>query len=454
MNGQGSTFLSLGRSRRLHWWTGRPNGWRGVGLLAVAICGTLSAVDPAVAAAVEWSQFRGSDGNAVTAEAVPQTWNAGQHILWKTELPGPGTSSPVVAGNKVFLTSYSGYGTDRDSQGSQEDLKRHVICIDRTTGSELWSKEVEPVLPEDEANGMLMDHGYASSTPATDGERVYVFFGKTGVLAFDLEGEQLWQTSVGTGSAIMGWGTASSPIVYKDLVIVNAIAESEAIVALDKRTGKEVWKASAAGTSGCWGTPVLAESSEGKTELVLAVPYEIWGLNPDNGKLTWYAEVIGENAMCTSVVASEGVAYCVGGRRGAAAAVRLGGKGDVSATHVLWQKNLGSYVTSPVVHGGHVYWVTDRGIAYCLTADKGETVYEQRLPGAGQVYASAIVANDKLYAVSRTNGTFVLAAQPKYELLAHNEISNAGRCNASPAVADGQLLLRSDQFLYCIGEQP
>src|SRR5208283_3592621 len=164
---------------------------------------------------------------------------------------------------------------------------RHVICLDRDTGKVLWDQSVAAVLPEDPYADMFTQHGYASHTPVSDGKRIFVFFGKTGVLAFDLEGKQLWQTSVGTGSGSRGWGTASSPILYKNLVIVHASAESNALVALNQADGKEVWRYQDSDFTATWGTPVLVDCGQGRTDLVIAVPYKIWGFDPDTGKLRW-----------------------------------------------------------------------------------------------------------------------------------------------------------------------
>ena len=313
------------------------------------------------------------------------------------------------------------------------------------------------VANEDRFGGQLTSHGYASSTPATDGERVYVLFGKAGVVAFDLQGKQLWHMSVGTGSAMMGWGSAASPIVYKNLVIVNAGAESSTIYAFDGKTGKEVWKSPADSLSGCWGTPLLVDVPGGKTELALSVPGEIWGFDPESGKFLWFCEAISTNAICTSLVARDGIVYVVvgGPGGGGAAAVRAGGRDDVTKTHVLWSnKKNSSYITSPVLVGDFLYWVNDNGFADCLNRKTGEQVYHQRMPGAGQqyAYASVVVAGDKLYAVTREKGTFVLAAKPEFEQLAQNQLDDdAGICNAGPAVSHGRLLLRSNKSLYCIG---
>jgi len=339
-----------------------------------------------------------------------------------------------------------------------------------------------------------MSHGFASSTPVTDGEYVYVLFGKAGVVAFDLKGNELWKKSVGSGSAQMGWGSAASPVLYKNLVIVNAGAEAEAIIALNRSTGDEVWKAPADGLNGCWTTPILVDIGDGKQDLVLNAPYEIWGLNPDTGKVRWYCDGIQGGTVCPTVVTKDGIVYAIGGggggTQGAAVAVKAGGKGDVNKTHVVWRnERVGSYVTSPVIVGDHLYWINNQNVAICLKLADGEVVYQERLAGGGgggarpqpggrpqpsgrpdggfgggfgggrggggfgsQPYASVVAADGKIFAFMRQSEAVVLAAEPKFEILAKNKLDDdAGIFNATPAIHNGQLLVRSDKYLYCLG---
>lgn len=434
------------------WWRMMHNyGFR---LTVAAVAAVLLAER---AFADEWARFRGPNGSAVAeSESIPLRWSDEENLQWKAPLPGPGSSSPIVVGGKLFVTCYSGYGVEQDG-GEQKDLRRHLLCLDAESGKTLWQKDVEPVLPEDPYRGFISEHGYASSTPVSDGERVYVFFGKTGVLAFDLEGGRLWQTGVGTESGRMRWGSAASPILYKDFVIVTASEESESIRALDKQTGKEVWKAEASGLGGSWSTPVLLPVSGERRELVISVPDEAWGLDPQTGKLLWWAETGFSQPVCTSAVAGEEVVYLIGGRRGSAVAVRGGGKGDVTKSHVLWTSEIGSYVPSPVLHEGRLHWVDSNGIACCVNARDGKLVYRERLPAGGRngVYASVVLAGERLYAVTRREGTFVLAAGDRFEQLAHNRFeSDESDFNGSPAIAEGCIYLRSNRNLYCVaGEE-
>jgi outer membrane protein assembly factor BamB len=314
----------------------------------------------------------------------------------------------------------------------------------------LWAKEFEPLLPEHKYAGEGSYHGYSSSTPTTDGQRLYVFFGKSGVFCFDLDGKELWHQTVGKGTH--GWGSGASPLLYKDLVIVNASVEGSALVALDKLTGKEVWHAP--GVRSAWNTPVLVTAPSKELELVISIQDRLLAFDPDTGKELWSADGI-HLYVCPSVVAHDGVVYAIGGGH-TALAVRAGGRGDVTDTHVLWRTKKGSNVSSPIYHDGHLYWASDSGgIVHCQEAATGKFVYSERLkPDSGLIYASPVLAEGKLYYVSQRNGTYVVAAGPKFELVAHNTIEDdKSRTNASIAVSGGQLLLRTDQYLYCIGNR-
>jgi outer membrane protein assembly factor BamB len=397
--------------------------------------------------AADWLGFRGPDGLGISADkGLPVTWSAKKNIAWKTELPGPGTSSPIVVGKKIFLTCYSGYGLDKKDPGELKNLKRHLVCLDSSKGKILWKREVPAAQPEARMQTYLDLHGYASSTPVSDGKHVFVFFGKSGVFAYDLDGNRLWQTDVGKGTH--GWGSATSPVLSKDLVIVNASVESGSLVALDKKKGEEVWRAK--GISDSWSSPVLVKLPGGKTELVVSGSKKMLGFDPATGKELWHTNSFNWY-VCPTVVAHDGVVYAL--QNDTCVAVRAGGRGDVTETHTIWKKSLGSVVPSPVYYKGHLYWAT--GAAYCVRADDGTTVYNQGFkPGAGYFYASALLADGKIYYVSREKGTFVVEAAPKFKLLAHNTIEgDASIFNGSPAVTASRLLLRSDRCLYCIEKE-
>ncbi|MFQ5494378.1 MAG: PQQ-binding-like beta-propeller repeat protein [Phycisphaerae bacterium] len=409
-------------------------------------------------ARADWTRFRGPNGSGICDDnaTMPVRWTSTANLQWKTKLPGPGVSSPIVVGDRVYVTCYSGYGLDRRSPGDQENLRRHLVSIDRQTGKTIWDRVVDPVLPEDPYSGIgVPAHGYASNTPVSDGENIYVFFGKTGVLAFDREGQQLWQTSVGKESDPRHWGSAASPILYNNLLIVPAIAESEALVALDRKSGKEVWRQEASGFANSWSTPVLVGVDDARTDLVIGVTQEIWGLNPDTGKLRWYSQGAGGRSFCSSPVSNGQVAYAIEGQSGFAIAVRTGGKGDVSKSHVVWTGREAARFASPIVHEGRIYSFGN-GVVTVLNAASGERLSRFRMQGGtrasrGGDYASPILADGKLYMVHRSGETHVLRAGKTLETLAVNRLTDDNEdFSATPAAGDGNLYIRSDKHLYCV----
>ena len=413
-----------------------------------ALCGLLL-VPSAFAGAGEWMQFRGPGGLGVSDEKnLPVSWSSEENIVWQSDLPGPGASSPIVVQGRVYLTCYTGYGIEV-GKGEQKELRRHLLCFDRQTGKPLWTKTFEPKLPEHEYQGEGAYHGYAASTPVSDGERLYVFFGKSGVFCFDLDGAEKWHAEVGEGTS--GWGSGTSPVLFGKLLIINASVESGSLVALDKLTGDQVWKADGIGSA--WNTPVLAGPAERK-ELIVSTENRLKSFDPQSGQPWWDADGV-HRYVCPSVVAAGDVVFAIGGGH-TSLAVRLGGSGDVTESHGLWRQSKGSNVGSPVYHEGHLYWASDGGgLVCCQNAETGEFVFQERLePRPGNIWSSPVLADGKLYIVSQRDGTFVVAAQPKFELLAHNKFADDdSRTNASPAVHDGHILIRPDKRLYCIGKR-
>ncbi len=418
----------------------------------------LAVVLSASFAHADWPRLRGPNGDATANGSVPVKWSDSENLKWKAALPGPGSSSPIVVDDKVFITCWSGY-----ADGASEDiskLQRHLICVNKTDGKILWDKSVPAVQPEDPANGMLMEHGYASSTPVSDGTGVFVFFGKSGVLAFDLQGKQLWQTSVGTHSNRKGWGSGSSPVLHKEIVIVTAYDEGGAMVALDKKSGKEVWRAPAEGLNTVYSTPLVSGE-----DLLLPVANEVWGLNPESGKLRWYARYGMSGNVSPGVTIGDGAVFVTGGFPiQGTVAIKLGGKGDITDSNTLWSINSASYIPTPIYHDGHLYVISDAGFAMCIEAKTGKEIYRERVmendsSGGGRrgrgkpFYASPVLVGGKLYAPSRKNGVFVLAAKPTFEVLARNSFaSDPSQMNGTPAVDGNRLYLRSDKALYCVGE--
>jgi outer membrane protein assembly factor BamB len=399
-----------------------------------------------VSSAGDWQQFRGPGGLGVSSETnLPTRWSDTENLLWKTGMPGAGSSSPIILGNRIYLTCYSGYGVSRRDSENMEDLRRHVVCVNRAEGKIVWNKTLLPKLPESER---VRDHGYAAPTPTTDGKHLYIFFGKSGVYKFDLKGNQIWNTDV--GSKTHGWGCGTSPVLYQNLVIVNASVESSSLVALDKQSGREAWRAP--GIRASWNTPILVDVKGGKQELVVSVQESILGFDPQTGEQLWSCRGISDY-VCPSAVAKDGIVYVIGGRSSKAIAVRAGGRGDVTETRRLWDAQVGANVSSPVIFGDHLYWVSDRNqTAYCLRLDTGEIEYQKRFNISP--YASTVTADGKLYVVDRHQGTYVLAAKPKFEHISRNRFEDDDSTfNASIAISDGNIFIRSDRFLYCIGKK-
>lgn len=410
------------------------------GALAL-LCGTIPAAD--------WPQFRGPATAGVSSDAgLPTTWSAGHNMRWRTELPGYGASCPIVVGDRIYLTCWSGYGLDEADPGDRSQLRQHVIAVQRDTGDILWNQS-RPASPREQAvERRVVEHGYATPTPCSDGERVYAYFGVSGLVCYDREGKFLWHADCGSQTA--GFGCAASPILYENLVIQNASIEGGTLYAFDKLTGQVVWKDNAIVKA--WTTPTIARLPDGSAELIVNQQDFIYGFDPLTGQKLWTCAGI-DDYVVPSVVVHQDIAYCFGGRQNRAIAVKLGGRGDVTATHKLWEVKVGANVTSPVYHDGKLYCANDKGLSLCLDAATGETVTQQRLPARGRIYASVVLGDGKLYVTTRDTGVVVLAAQPEYQELAVNVIADDPHLfNAAPALADGRLYYRTNGWLYCIGE--
>lgn len=437
----------------------------------------------------DWSRFRGENGSGIARDArdLPSEWSETKNLAWKLDLPGPGSSCPIVVGDKVFVTCWSGYGTDETSElKEQTNLKRHLVCVDRKSGKVEWDRSVAAELPEDRYGGMFAEHGYASHTPVSDGKHVFAFFGKSGVVAFDMQGKQLWQRSVGEGLDPRQWGSACSPVLYKNLVIVLAAAESNCLYGLNQETGEVVWKTPADNFGGSWSTPILVPTEAGGMEIVLGVPGEIWGFDAETGKFKWYCPVADDNSYCSSLVSRETTVFGVEGRGGGSIAVKTGGKDDVSKTHVLWKGSDRNRIGTPLLVDNHLVFVAGR-VVTCLDATDGQELYKGRLPAGkeagasstpdgnagerargggrggrggggggmgGQDYSSPIAGDGKIYFVTRNGDMHVWKAGSKFEHLSINRVTQESEdFSATPAIAGKQIFVRSSKRLYCIEQE-
>jgi outer membrane protein assembly factor BamB len=413
--------------------------------------------------AEDWPQFRGPGRSGVSQETgLPLEWSGTRNVVWKSRLPGPGSSSPIVFGAHVYVTCYSGYGLERatlgpsnklGSPGNIADLKRHLVCVARDSGKVLWTREEADPEAADAPykDGNIALHGYASHTPTADESGVYAYFGSAGAFGYSHNGERKWGVRFGNKAKLHGYGSAASPLLYENLFIVNAVIETTepfeqgVTVALDTKTGREVWREKAGAE---WSSPQFVIVG-GMVELVVAThrPGPWLGLDLATGKRLW--ECAAKND-CSTPVSHDGVVYILTNE--GKCAIRAGGRGNVTATHKLWEAAGGPRISSPVYHEGYLYWSNDGHIAQCTDARTGKSVYRARLGPGGDCFASPLVADVRIYYLSRENGTYVLAAKPQYQLLAHNKIEDdTSVFNGSPAVSRGRLFLRSDTYLYCIG---
>lgn len=387
----------------------------------------------------DWPRFHGPAGDGSAETAVPTQWGDDENIAWKAALPGVGASSPVIVAGKLFLTA---------SEGGASDVKRHVLCFDAATGKPLWDITVESELPEQDR--IREEHGYASSTPVATASRLFVFFGKSGVFAFDHSGKQLWNTKV--GSKLHGWGSAASLTLHGTTVLVNASVESQSLFALDGSSGKELWRTG--GINDSWHAPVVGKAPEGREEIILAMLNEVRGFDAKSGTELWRCKTSIPWYMCPQPIVKDGVVYCVGGRTGnGGLAIRLGGNGDVTETHRLWVLGKGTNVPSPVLHGGHLYFVHEgRGTMNCVDLKTGEFVFAEDASQPGPVYASLLLAGGKIYSLGRGGKLRITEAAPKLNIVGECTLENGrGMFNASPVGDGGRLYLRSNKWLYCIG---
>jgi len=387
-------------------------------------------------AADDWPCWRGPLGTGISSESTaPLNWGPSDNIAWKTEIPGRGRSSPIVSKGRVFLTT-----------GLDEDQSRRIVCLDQKDGKSLWSVAVH----HGPGGKMHQDNTTASSTPATDGERVYAaFVDDQGmkVVAVDFDGKVVW--SVNPGTFFSNHGFAASPVLYGDGLIVNGHQDGTAfIVMLDRVTGKEVWRYTPAVNQRSFSTPVLT-TFEGQKQLVVTGSQQTLGLNPADGSIIWSAQGPTEKFVCTPSV-GHGMVFSFGGSPDKKSlAVRLGGRGDVTDTHVAWRSERGMpYVPSPILVGNYLHVITDLGVYSCIDPVSGEVLHKAR--AGGSTYSSPVSVADRIYIFEDTGRCTVVKNEPGFQVLARNEL--AEEVYTSPAVAEGQIFIRTASALVCIGE--
>jgi outer membrane protein assembly factor BamB len=419
------------------------------------------------ATAANWPQWRGPDGSGISKEKnLPAEWTPTRNIKWKTPIAGRGHSSPIVWGNKIFLTTaiegelvagakavkHMSDGKEflhPDSIGADHKHTFKVIALNRDTGKILWETVAWEGTPYDNRH---RKSSYAASTPATDGKLVYAFFGTEGLYAYDYNGKLAWKAQLGNLGTV-GMGTGTSPILYENLVIVQCDednGESSFIVALDKKTGKEVWRTPRK-VQVSWSTPILVRGAT-RAELITSGTEFVISYDPTTGKELWRHKGVESNAIPSPVANNDTVFVVAGFPAKIALAIKLGGSGDLTSTkNVPWTYAKGTaYVPSPILYGDYLYLTTDRGILTCIDAKTGEVKYEGgRIPIPATFTASPVAFEGKILMTSEDGDTFIVKAGPKHEIIGTNSIGEA--VYASPAVADGRIFIRGEKNLYCIG---
>ena len=394
----------------------------------------------------DWPAWHGPRTNAVSGDRnLPLTWSATENVRWKVALPAPGNSTPVIWGEHVFLT-----------QALDEGRRRALIAFDRATGRLLWQQEV----PCETNETSHRQNPPCSSSPVTDGQTVYAWFGSAGVLACDFAGHKLWHKSL--GPVLHKWGNGASPILYGDtLILFHGPGEPAFLVALNKADGSEKWRTAETAINspifGSWSTPALV-SVGGHDELILPLPGDriggegyMKGYDPATGKELWRCLGLGNEIYAMPVVSDSGdLVVAISGHNGPLLAVRPGGRGDVTATHRVWQVTAKTpqRIGTGILHEGRLYLADAPGIVECLDAATGQEIWKERV--GGNLWGSMLLAGDRLYVSNLEGATFVLAAGPEFKLLATNEIPEP--TYSALAASRGELFLRTHEHLYCLAK--
>ncbi|MBI2804288.1 MAG: PQQ-binding-like beta-propeller repeat protein [Planctomycetes bacterium] len=385
-----------------------------------------------------WPAWRGPEGSGHSRETdLPVKWD-NKNVVWKTELPGEGQSSPAIFGDRIYLTA-----------ALQKGRKRVVLCVDRLKGAILWQHEAWAGKPEP-SHPM---NGWASATCATDGARVYAFFGKGGLHCYTADGKKLWSRDLGSFAG--SWGTTASPLLVGNLLVQNCDSTKDCfLLAVDKVTGKDVWRTPRKNTPrGGWSSPVLIDTGARK-EIVLNGESEVIGYEPETGKILWTCKsFIGRGEP--TVAPGKGQVYVVNGLAGDIYSVKTGGSGDVTKTHMAWHtpRKGGRDQPSPILVGNYLVTADMTGIATCYDASTGKVLWRERLRTGFTYTASPIAASGKVYFLDQSGATAVLEPGPAFKLVTLNELGvNGEMFRASPSASGGQIFLRSQTHLYCIGK--
>lgn len=398
--------------------------------------------------AENWPQFRGPTGQGISAETNPPLqWSATENVAWKTEIPGESWSSPIVWGDRVFVTTATDAGQSC-----------RMLALDRRSGAILWNKEVFQQVPRRKEGR----NSYATPTPATDGARVYACFGDGSFVALDFAGEVIWTNREHKFYGQHGLGTAL--LLHDGLLIMARDGSSDGedkkvgwqtpwdqsrVIALDAKTGGNRWAAKRGLSRISHGTPVIWKSTEGRTQVVSEGGDVVQGFDLQTGERLWSSEVIGEGKV-PSVVVGDDLVFTSGGWGGKETikAFRLGAKGDLKESNLVWEQRKGMpKVPSMLYLKPHLYAITDGGVASCFNAATGDIVWQERV--GGNFSASPVAAGGRIYFVGDNGETTVIAAGPEFKVLAKNAVGE--RCQASPAISQGQMFIRTERHLFALG---
>ena len=433
--------------------------------LLLMLAALAPAPDPNVT--VNWPQWRGAQSTGVAPDKnLPTEWSATKNVAWKTPIPGNGYSSPIVWGNRIFLTTaiagdiipgravgktHKLEGADYvhpDATGWNYKQTIKLISLDAASGRILWDRTMidGPVFDSSHSYG-----SYASLTPVTDGKYVFSYFGTDGVFAYDFQGNQIWKTNPGEYGTL-GVGYGASPLLFENLLILQCDddnGENSAMLALDKSTGKQVWRVKRPTTLG-WSSPIVAVSN-GHAELLTSGLEFVIAYDPRTGKELWRAKGLENNAVATPLWKDDMVYFSAGYPAKKTLAIHMGGSGDVTGTSkIAWTYDKGTgYVPSNIVYGDYIYLITDKGLLSCLDAKTGAVKYDNgRAPTPARFTASPVAYDGKVFITSEDGDTHVIEAGPEHKVLRTNTLDE--RILASPAIAGGSLYIRGVKNLYKI----
>ena len=435
-------------------------------LLTLIFCFNLQAQSSA-----HWPQWRGPFFNGMARGDAPSTWSDTNNIKWKTEIPGRGFSTPVIWGDRIFVTTavptskatpepaaepaQGGQRRGGPGGGAAALVEHHfqLLAIDRKTGKILWQKTATTAKPHE---GYHRTYGsFASNSPVTDGKYVYVSFGSRGIYCYDFNGKRIWDSDLGVQMKMrLAFGEGTAPLLLGNYLYLVFDHEGESfIVAIDKRNGEELWRASRTEPSS-WSTP-LAVDHNGRMEIVVSATNKVRSYDPETGKVLWESAGLGSNVIPVPVY-QNGMVYVMSGHRDPKLmAIKLGRKGDLTGSDaIVWSHTRGvPYTASPVLYDGKLYVVTDNGMVSAFNAATGEPYYSQtRLPKGYNLKASPIGANGKLYLATEDGDVLVVKMGEKFEILATNTLTDQIFI-ATPVIAAGELYLRSQNTLFCIAEK-